>query len=193
MARPSIDNLRSVGDFATTVNWDVQFIKLPGSLNSYLREDLNIQCESMDVPKNSGTSTEIWVRGHRTKQPGLWTPSGTITLSMNETVDTFIRGFIKDWRELCWETQTGRQTAKADLEAEIMLFQLDRSDDPVWQYHLIGVYLEDYDPGGQMQAQSADIIKPTLTLSYDYFIEKSFDGNQPSRGGTRYSQQSFTE
>jgi len=176
MARPTVDNLRSLGDFQTTVDWDIQFIELPAVLSDYLPEDLNLQCESTDIPKSSGTSTDVWLRGHKSKQPGLWTPVGTITMTMNETVDGYVREFIRRWREACWQSRTGIQQTKSDVEAQIMLYQLDRQNNYQYQYHMIGVYLEDYDTGGQLQAQSADLLKPTLTLSYDYFIDGPFSG-----------------
>ncbi|QIG71457.1 tail tube protein [Rhizobium phage RHph_TM39] len=170
MARPTIENVRNVGDWATTVNWNLTFVTFPRALaRTVTFQDLNLRCESTDIPKSTGTSTEIMIRGHRVKQPGLYLPSGTITLTMNESVDNKISTFIRNWREICSETKTGVQQEKSQVECMIKIERLNRRDVPIWEYNLLGCYLEDYDAGGQLQGQSADILKPTLTISYDYF------------------------
>lgn len=171
--RPTVDNIRGLGDFATLVNWDLQFVTIPSGL-SFASQDLNFRCESADIPKSTGESTSIRIRGlPPVKQPGLYTPSGTITLAMNETVDNMISKAITQWREMCYEMKTGIQKKKTEVEAQIRLVRMDRQDKEIFEYMLFGVFLEDADPGGQLGAAAADVVKPTLTLSYDYFIDKA--------------------
>jgi hypothetical protein len=170
MARPTIENVRAVGDWATTVNWNLTFVNFPKAIaGAPTKEDLNIRCESTDIPKSTGTSTEIMIRGHKVKQPGLYMPAGTLVLTFNESVDNKISTFIRRWREACYETRTGFQNLKSQVECNIKLTRLNRQDVGIFEYELIGAFLEDYDPGGQLQGQSADLLKPTITVSYDYF------------------------
>jgi len=173
MPRPSIVDIRSVGDFATTINWNLTMLSPPKRVKVPSAHQINIRCESIDVPKSTGTSTEVMIRGHKVKQPGLYTPSGTIILTAVETVDNMISNFYRSWREACYQSKTGRQYPKADVEATIRIERHDRDDKPIWFYELVGCYLEDYDAGGQLQSASADVVKPTLTISYDFFTDGS--------------------
>lgn len=171
MARPTIDQIRSLGDFATLINWNLSFVTVPSGVG-FTSDGFNFRCESTDLPKWTGTSTEITIRGHTVKQPGIYRPSNQITLTMNETVDNYITRGIKQWRELCWATGTGVAQTKQSVEAIVRLTRNDRADNAIYSYLLYGVFLEDYDPGGQLQSSSADVVKPTLTLSYDYSKEE---------------------
>lgn len=171
--RPTIDQIRGLGDFATLVNWDLQFVSLPSGISAG-SQDLNLRCESTDVPKSTGQSTQIQIRGlPPVKQPGLYIPSGTIALVFNETVDNTVSKLITQWREMCYEMKTGKQKKKSEVEAQIRLVRMDRQDKEIYEYMLYGAFLEDYDTGGQLGAASADVVKPSLTLSYDYFEEKA--------------------
>jgi len=175
MARPSISNLRSQGDIVTQMNWNVSLMEPPPGipeLTTMNGDALNFRCESMDVPKWTGQSTEVWIRGHRIKQPGIYTPSGSLTLTMFETADNRVANWLKAWREACWQTDSGVQRLTSDVSATLRLVRLNRQDEEIWQYIVYGVFLEDYDPtGGTLGNQSADILRPTLTISYDWFDE----------------------
>lgn len=167
--RPTVDQLRGLGDFATLINWDLQLVKIPSGL-AITSDDLNLRCESSDIPKTTGTSTEIQIRGLKVKQPGIYTPSGTLTLTFNETVDNKVTKFLESWKALCYDPVTGKATKKSDVEAQFRLVRMDRTDTPIYSYMMYGCFPEDSDPGGQLGSSSADPMKPTLTLSYDYFV-----------------------
>ena len=120
MARPSIDQVRSLGDFATTVNWNLTFMKFPSGVTGGLptSDALNYRCDSTDVPKRTGQSTTQTIRGHTVKQPGLYTPSGTLQLIFVETVDNVMSNFIRNWREACYDSKTGAGRPKSECEAD---------------------------------------------------------------------------
>lgn len=169
--RPNISDLRSLGDFATTINWDVEIVVPPTAL-AIPSEALNFRCESSDLPKVTGTSSEILIRGIKIKQPGVYTPSGQIQLVFFETVDNIVTDSIYKWKQACYDVETGKAKPKVEIEAQIRLRRLDRNDKPIYEYMLFGSFPEDSDPGGQLQSASADPLKPVLTLSYDFAREK---------------------
>ena len=172
MSRPTLDQLMNSGDYATTIHWSLSFSQLPAGLRGVIESDyINLRCESVDMPKASNSKIKITIRGHSVYQPGLTEPSGSISLTLYDTVDSKISEFIRLWREICYETGTGYQTKRSDASATVLLNRMDRQDHIIWSYELRGVFLEDYDPGGQLQGSSAEALKPTITLSYDKFTD----------------------
>ncbi|WBU87746.1 hypothetical protein [Escherichia phage EP_H11] len=167
----TVDQVRNLGDFATIVDWELQFITVPSGLNN-LSDAVFLRCESSDIPKKTGTSTSIQIRGLvPVKQPGIYAPPQTLTLTCNETVDNAIAQQIANWREMCYQTGTGVAGRTQDVKAKLRLKRLNRQKVGIWYYDLEGVFLEDYDAGGQLGSTSADVLKPVLTLSYDDFKE----------------------
>lgn len=167
--RPTLSQIRSLGDFATTYNWYIQFLAAPSGIDG---SAINLRCESTDVPKKTGQSIPVQIRGlPPVKQPGIYIPVGTLTLQVNETIDNAISEIISKWQEMCYETNTGKGKKKSEVEAQVRLVRLDRNDKPIWEYVLIGAFLEDYD-NGQLQGASAENMKPSLILSYDDFTQK---------------------
>jgi hypothetical protein len=180
MPRPNVDNLVSLGDFATSINWNFIVVTSPSAVD-LTTDSLNFRCESADVPKMSSSSTTITIRGIPVKQPGVWTPSGQITLNFYETIDNTINNYIKTWREACWLSKIGTSLPKSQVTGIIQLQRNDRQDNAIWQYTLYNAYLEDYDStGGALQGQSADSLRPSMTLSYDYFIDGPYTGTSTS-------------
>lgn len=168
IARPSIDNIRSLGDFLSVYRWSIQFT-FP-SIISTESDSLNFRCTSVDVPKMTNSPVAISIRGFVVKQPGN---SGVqnITLHFDETVNIVVLDFIKQWRDAIYNMQTGAsKLPKNKLQGIVRLSQLDNQDKTVWVYKLQGVFLEDYDLG-VLDGATSDIVKPSITLSYDYFTD----------------------
>ncbi|QJT70934.1 hypothetical protein GR7B_00136 [Vibrio phage vB_VcorM_GR7B] len=173
MAGITHDNVRGVGDYATLVKWNFKVLKAPAGVTT--PPNINFRVLSTDVPKtDAGQTTDIWVRGHRVRQPGIYKSMDTFTVTLAETVDNAISTWIRNWREQCWATKTGIQALKSDTEAIIQIERLNRQNTAIWQYTCHGVFLEDYDPtGGPLDGENSDILRPTMTLSMDYFEDSA--------------------
>lgn len=173
MPKVTIDQLRSLPDYAQVTKWDVTFITLPvlGPFGFPLSETLNVRCESIEIPKASNQKFEVMIRGHKTLHSGILDYGNTITLTFVETVDNTIALFVKAWREACWASRTGRALSKKDLEATIMISQLDNQDNIRFQHTLYGAFYES-DDFGSLDGSTSDAIKPSLTLSYDFYTDR---------------------
>jgi hypothetical protein len=171
--RPTIDQVRSVADYATVYNWYVMFTTPPPAMaNPPEIGEPNLRCESIDLPNMTDQKVTVQIRGHQVFQSGIHTYNNQLVLNFVETVDNAVKTWIKNWREICWATQTGKHVTKADAEGIIQLHLLDREDNPIWEYTLIGCFLEDYTMG-TIDGSTSDAMKPSMTLSYDYFKDNA--------------------
>jgi hypothetical protein len=167
----NIDAIRAVGDFATVYQWNLSFVTFPNAVDSPpSTDDLNIRCETTELPLNQGQSIDVMIRSLKVRQPGIYVPQGILSLQFIETVDSLISQFLYDWRQACFDVQSGAQGSKLDVEATVELDRLDRQGNVIWTYHLVGCYLEGAQLG-QLDGVSPEAVRPTLIMSYDYFTE----------------------
>jgi hypothetical protein len=171
MATFTIDQLRSMQDFAKTYKWDLQFLTLPvvGPFAFPVSQAMNLRCESTEIPTVNNQKIEVELRGHKVRQPGISDYVGTLTLNFTETVDNTVHNFFKAWREVIWETRTGRSFSKAQSTATIKITRLNNQDEPIWDYVIYGCFPEAFEMGSLDSA--SEIMRPALTLSYDYFTD----------------------
>jgi len=171
MPKITLDNLRSLGDVNQTFRWNFVLISAPSGVPGFpSSSSIDLRCETAELPKKSGSSVEVTLRGHSVKYPGIYKPTGTMTLTFVETVDNFMANWLRSWQVACWPNNTGARLPKSQLEAVIQL-QLLRNDDTArYQYTIKGCFLEDATIGS-LDSSSADPFKPQLVLSYDDFTQ----------------------
>lgn len=170
MAAISINDIRNVGDYAALYRWNVKFGR-NAAPNLGTFDDLDILCESANVPQLTGASREVSIRGHKIKQPGIYSYSNQITLTFYENVESYVTKAIKQWRDRCWEMDTGKAHTTEEVSIDMTLTRLDNTNKAIWEYELYGVFLEDADYGGDLDA-TGEFVKPTMVLSYDYFKDE---------------------
>lgn len=172
MAKISIDQLRALPDYAQVTKWDMQFITLPavGPLALVIGDALNLRCESIEIPKHSNQKFEVSIRGHKTFSPGLIDYGNSMNITFTETVDNMLLKLVKGWRELIWSSRQGRSFPKKDLEATLLITLLDNQDNIRAKYTVYGCFLES-DDFGQLDGSTSDAIKPSITLSFDYYVD----------------------
>jgi hypothetical protein len=169
--KPSIDDLRTINSWASSYNWSLSFIQFPSGILSVDPKGLDIRCASAEQPICSIPDVRLGMKGFEIYMPGA-RQYNPLTLSFQESEDNFISNFIRDWKLLCFNPQTGVQQPKYLLEAIVRLARLSRLGNEIYEYILIGAWPMQSDPGGQLGDQ-AEILRPSLTLRYDYFLEQS--------------------
>ena len=151
----------------------MRFLQLPliGALAFPLAEDINLRCESIEVPQSTNQKIEVQIRGHKIFVPGIQDYNNTMTLTFTETDDAFIRKLLKAWRELMWGSATGSSFNKSEVEATLQLTMLNNKDQPTFEYIIYGCFLEAADLG-TLDSSGNDILRPSMTLSFDYFVDR---------------------
>lgn len=172
MAKPSINQIRSLPNWAEMNRWTTRFEKFPNALTGLNSNDYDLRCESVEIPKQTQQNFEVNIRGHKVKQNGLPQYTNVINLVYSETVDNKISQLANSWKEATWNSETGVSNSKADLQAILTVERLNHLDVAIYRYVLYGVLYEDFD-GGTLDSATSDALKLTLTLSYDYFREFS--------------------
>lgn len=181
MARPKITDIRELGDISVVFRWDMD-IKAPKALAAAPAAGaLNFRCNSTELPKMTGQNINVEIRGHRVKHAGIYQYTDTIVLEFTETVDNTIAKFLREWRELCWKTKEGTSQLKKDLEATVILTRLNNQNSPIWRYTLYGAFIDSFDYPN-LDGNTSDAWKPTITLCYDYFEDESLSSG--SAGAT---------
>ena len=174
MAKATLEQLRSLPDFAELHRWDLTFASIPADASGDfpVSDEINLRVKSSTIPKSTNEKIEIRHKGHRVYQNGISLPEGTITLTFNETVDNTVKKLIKAWREAVYDFKSGKAGKKADVTCTIILDQLDKEDKPVWRYTLKGCFIEDYDLG-EYNSEGGAASEPSLTISYDWFEDEA--------------------
>lgn len=190
--RPTMNQLRRLGNFSQMYRFGLKIVEWPRLLSQYSSrsQDFNIRVLSATVPEKAGQSTEIGLRGHQLRQPGIVTYTSPWTCTLMETNDVFVQTLLHDWHNLYWDTNrqnprgnsSGITQFKADLEAVIELYQLNNLDEPIYKYTLIGAYVESYQRG-DFDGATADPMQPAVSFALDYFTEEpvnNSNANKPS-------------
>ena len=173
MARPSINQVRASSDHAVVFRWNLVIAQFPlGLAGPPTTEELNIRAESVEQPTRSGQTIVNNIRGHQVKQGGIWIYN-PVTLVFAETTDNIVNKFIHDWIELSWATKTGVSVTKANLEATVIMQRLNNLDEPIVEFKCVGCIPEAEDKGATLDGATSDVIRPTITLNYDFFERTS--------------------
>jgi len=162
-----------MADLSALYRWELIFAEFPAAVAGFDTNDLNLRCESIELPKRTVTPTEIFLHGHKHTRAGRSEVPGTLTFTFIETVDAKVLSFIKAWRDAIWAFDSGVQVPYADYIATVEIHHHNQNNDAFWRYVLKGVWLEDYEGGGQPDGQTGDPLKPTLTLHYDDFEDNA--------------------
>lgn len=171
MPIPTVDQVRQIGDIQTLIHWRLNVLRWPQALGAVMASgDLDLRCVSTSLPTRKGSTVTVQIRGHKSKSPGLVDVSGNISLQLIETVDSRIATLLRDWSELCCNSRTGLQAAKAQVEALLQITRLSRGGESVWSYTLVGCFLEGYDLP-TLDGSSNGNFMPSMNISYDYFTD----------------------
>lgn len=174
--RPTIDDVREIGDVQQTYKWNMIFTELPKKGTYPSKEALNVRCTTTEIPTAQIDNVSITTHGHTVHQSGNLHYNGTLTMNFIEDITNTMRKFLKEWRENTRQTITGKGSKKSDIEATITLETLDNEDTPNWTIVLTGCQYRNSPLGGLESGTSSNAMAPGLTVAYDYFEDNEASG-----------------
>ena len=159
--------------FTKTYLWQFSFVDVPPVLRG---EDpdpsiFTPYAENIDFPRKTNTPAEIRAAGFKIKSPGAEEVEGSMTATFYETDDMVVSRFFSKWKRAQFEPFTGKQAKTKDISATIKLDILNGQREVIYTYKIVGVWIEGFDPGGQLDSTTSDPLRCVVTFSYDEFVE----------------------
>lgn len=161
---------QALGEVQTLLRWTFNITNPPQGLT--FPEKLMIRVTTTGLPKAEVERTVVELGGHTINYNGKTKKAGQLTVTFVEGVDASVTEFIYQWMQKQWGSDgkdtTGKQSKTAEVKADIQIQLLDGNDVATQTYNLIGCLPSIGDAGGEL-GQTADPMKPQLTLDYDDF------------------------
>lgn len=175
LVRPGkVDIMEHLGDPAPTYHWGISF---PGwDIPGVVLPDVNMHCTTTAVPRRTaGDPVTMQIRGHQFERPAAYNDEHTLDMEFIDTTDNPISLWLSGWRDFMWDTRTGVRgaAAYADYTVDCLMHRYGNADNdtPIWHYLLHGCYYRDADPVGGQLGGDVEVLRPTLTLYYDWFVD----------------------
>ena len=188
--RPTLTDLRMVGEFATTFRWNMSFTQPPAALSADFR-GTNVLCSTATIPSKTINKMNVQIRGHLFFQPGIVSlASNSLTLNFVENVQGIIHRLFFNWQEIIWAHNIGTGVPYSSLVADdITLTRLDNQDRDICSYHLRHCFLKSYNPGS-LSGNDSSPLDPQIEIAYDDFFVTSATNsllNEASDPSTRFT------
>ena len=167
--RPDLNELSALGHHASKYNWGIQFVSLPSAVTGFTSADLNTRCLSISAPTRTQQASEVNLRGNKVYQHAIMDYSGTIDLTMHETVDRKTLEFFERWMDLQWTPIAGASIPKSTNQAVFLLSLLDSEDKKRKYYTIFGAWPKTISPV-TYDSTSSDVVQYTVQFQYDYYL-----------------------
>lgn len=168
--KPTLQDLQNLGHHQTTYDWGIQFISLPSMIAGFSSSDLNTRCTSATLPSRSMDEIPLKLRGHEAFQHGIVHYGNQLQLTMFETMDSKVQHFLSTYMDMQWMPITGVQVPKSLNQCAFLLTLLDSYHNPTHYYTILGAWLKDYKPSGDLQSESSAVLSWQTTWQFDYWI-----------------------
>ena len=167
--RPTISEIQQLGHHQSMYDWGIQFFNLPTIISNFSNADLNTRCQTVDLPSKSFDEIGIDLRGHHVLQHGKVNYGNSLSMTLYETQDSKVSDFLEAYSNMQWTPITGSQVPKSLNQCCFLLTLLNSENQAVKNYTIMGAWLKDYKPSGQLGSESA-VLSYQVTWAFDYWI-----------------------
>jgi hypothetical protein len=172
-----INTIRKIGDPVHSNKWTFELIRVPEAVSSSSSvvpgDILDPQVVSLDLPRIQVSTIEVVHRGVSVNVPSHVDFDKQIAVTFIETSSKKIIKFFESWRSMVSKisipvgyTPTGNINT---LKGSFKVTMLNRQLEPLFSVFFEGVFVVSLDLGQAIGDKGADIVRPTITFSYDYF------------------------
>jgi len=171
--RPTIQDVRNIGQIAQRFRWRLDFVTQPiAGIGIILPTELNIRCESSDVPTYNISSQEVKIKQWSIQRNGSVKPND-MNLVFIETTDGLVFDFFSAWQDAIMNLKSGKGNAKSLTSSIVNLTLLNNKNEPIRLFTCWGCILKGYSRGAA--DNSDEIFKANVTFGFDYFTETKVD------------------
>lgn len=162
----------SNADIASSYHWQLSVIKWPNAV--YFPGTKLFNTRLMECTPPTAIAAEILetrVHGFAIKQYGDIDRTGSLSMSFQDMVDQSVQAIFIDWFNKVQDAKTRTGLPKADLIMDCILYQLDRSNNPIKGWNLSTGLLETYDGQESFSGENNIGGKISATIQFE-FVEQ---------------------
>lgn len=181
MPKVDITRVRRLGNPIHANDWRLEFTRIPDPVQRIggvrLGDFVDPFAVSLDLPRMQVQPFELVHRGLSINIPSPLDFEKQISVTFLELENKPILRMFEVWRAMVSKitmpfSYSGDGTFE-NLKGAMRLTMLSRKGERIFEVNLEGVFVISLDLGQASEAKGADIIRPVVGFSYDYFY---FDG-----------------
>lgn len=177
MPKVSLSRVRSIGEPVHSNDWRFELLSIPQPVRQVSGigpgDSLDPQAVSMDFPRMQVPPQELTHRGLTINIPSPVDLERQISITFLETRDLRIVKLFESWRamvsRIALPVSYSPDGTYEGLKGSFSLTLLSRDHKPLLYMIFQGVYVLSMDMGQASEAKGADLIRPVVSFSYDYF------------------------
>lgn len=169
MSDITLARVDGLGDFLTNEVYEVQFISLPTGFTGISAEDINLRCQTFNIPDTPVNYLEVNHRTFTKSQPTHRLNYQKVTMGLIETMTPKSLPFVRDWLNRCAMKGTNYVYPPSQRQCEIMVYHKRNDKTIAWVYNLKHVQLET--KGGVDLGPDPSAIIPQLEMNSNLILD----------------------
>lgn len=166
----TLGHVDALGDYFTNEVFDVQFISLPTGFTGISAEEINIRCQTFNVPDTKVNYLTINHRTFTKSQPTHRENYQNCSMTMVETMTPKTLPFLRDWMNRCAKTGTNFVYPPSQRQCEILVYHKRNDKTVAWVYNLKHVQIEEKG-STELGGDSVNAIIPQLNLNSNLILQ----------------------
>lgn len=177
MPKVEINRVRKLGNPVHANDWRLEFTRLPDAVQRIagLRpgDQIDPFAVNLDFPRMQVQTTELVHRGLSINLPSPVEFDKQVSITFLETESKPILKMFEVWRAMASKIALPYSYSPdgtyESLKGAMRLSQLSRKGEVLFTINFEGVFVVSLDLGQASEAKGADILRPVVGFSYDYF------------------------
>lgn len=166
------DVLGDKGDVSSSRCWSLSIDSWPSSVYQMPDKVWHTRLTTCVPPADPAIANlHEPIHGHMMVQPGDVDYSGTLQCTFQDFVDQSVMAGFMQWRSKIMDPETRNSLNKADLLADMTLYQLDRQLNPIKRWTMKHGILEAYDAGESYGGENTNLGKISVAIFFEHVVQ----------------------